>query len=148
MHGDEPSSVRVAEAFAASLERDPPPTGVRVVVIPGVNPDGLKAGTRSNSVGVDINRDFPSRTWRSGSKESRYYPGEKPMSEPETRASVKLIKKWRPALLISIHAPLQCVNWDGPAENVSGAMAQASGFPLCRDIGYDAFRRGRTDAQR
>lgn len=137
MHGDEPSSARVAEAFAASLEREPPPAGVSVVIIPEVNPDGLKAGTRSNSVGVDINRNFPSKTWRPGSKESRYYPGEKPMSEPETRASVKLIKKWRPALLISIHAPLQCVNWDGPAENVSAAMAQASGFSLCRDIGYE-----------
>jgi hypothetical protein len=137
MHGDEPSSARVAEAFAASLERDPPPAGVSVMVIPKVNPDGLKAGTRSNSVGVDINRNFPSKTWRPGSKESRYYPGPEPMSERETHATVTLIKKWRPALLISIHAPLQCINWDGPAEGVSNAMAQAIGFSLCRDVGYE-----------
>ena len=137
MHGDEPSSARVAEAFAASLERDPPPAGLSVVVIPEVNPDGLKAGTRSNSLGVDINRNFPSKTWRPGVQESRYYPGPKPLSERETHATVKLIKKWRPVLLISIHAPLRCINWDGPAEDVSSAMAHAIGFSLCRDIGYE-----------
>ena len=137
MHGDEPSSTQVAKAFAASLERDPPPAGLSVVVIPEVNPDGLQAGTRSNSVGVDINRNFPANSWQPGAKESRYYSGPKPMSERETQAAVKLIKKWRPALLISIHAPLNCINWDGPAEDVSSAMARAIGFSLCRDIGYE-----------
>ena len=137
MHGDEPSSTQVAEAFVASLERDPPSAGLSVVVIPEVNPDGLRAGTRSNSVGVDINRNFPSKTWRQGSEESRYYPGPKPMSERETHAIVEVIKRWRPALLISIHAPLKCINWDGPAEDISSAMAQAIGFTLCKDIGYE-----------
>ena len=127
----------MAKAFVASLESDPLPAGLTVVVIPEVNPDGLKAGTRSNSVGVDVNRNFPAKNWRPGSKESRYYPGPKPLSEREAQAIIKAIKKWRPALLISIHAPLKCMNWDGPAEDVSSAMAQAIGFSLCKDIGYE-----------
>jgi predicted deacylase len=137
IHGDESSAVSVAEAFAVSLNGERLPRGLTVVVIPRANPDGLKVGARSNSEGVDLNRNFPSKTWRPGSKESRYYPGSEPGSEPETQALVKVIKKWRPSLLISIHAPLNCVNWDGPAESVAQAMAKASDFRLCENIGYE-----------
>jgi len=136
IHGDEPSSAWVANAFAVSLNRHRVPANITLVIMSRVNADGLSVGTRANWVGVDLNRNFPSKTWRPDSRGARYYPGEKALSEPETVALVELIKQWRPALIISIHAPLNCINWDGPAEDAARAMARASVSRLCKDIGY------------
>lgn len=137
IHGDEPSAAWVANAYAASLLRQRLPANITLVTISRVNPDGLSVGTRTNKTGVDLNRNFPAKNWRvESTRGARYYPGEKPVSEPETLALVKLIEQWQPALIISIHAPLNCINWDGPAEDVARAMAQASAYRLCEDIGY------------
>jgi protein MpaA len=137
IHGDEPSSAWVANAFAESFLRHRVPANITLVIISRVNPDGLSIGKRSNWGGVDLNRNFPSTTWRAESRGDRYYPGEKAISESETLVLVELIKQWRPVLIISIHAPLNCINWDGPAEDVARAMGQASTSRLCENIGYE-----------
>jgi len=136
IHGDEPSSAWLANAYAASLLRQRIPANITLVIISRVNADGLSIGTRANGVGVDLNRNFPAKTWRAEARGARYFPGKKPLSEPETLALVELIEEWHPALIISIHAPLNCINWDGPAEGVARAMAEASAYALCEDIGY------------
>jgi murein peptide amidase A len=137
IHGNEPAAVPVAEAFISSLESDTIPADVTVVIIPNVNPDGLVAGTRTNSNSVDINRNFPSKSWRAESAKRRYYPGKRPASEEETRAVIDTISKYSPLLLISIHAPFNCINWDGPAEDIARVMSRSSGYPLQPNIGYE-----------
>ena len=136
IHGDEPSSAEVVESFATRAAENESRKDLTVIVIPVLNPDGLEVGSRTNHGGVDINRNFPAKNWESGSKQARYYPGEKASSEPETRALIELIKKSSPTLIISVHAPLYCVNWDGPAQKIAEAMAEANRYPLCEDIGY------------
>jgi hypothetical protein len=135
-HGDEPTSVAVVEAFVASLKQEPVPQNISITIVPRVNPDGLTAGTRTNSNGVDINRNFPSNSWVAEAPKSRYFPGKKAASEPETRALMSVIEKSNPILIISIHAPLDCINWDGPADEVARLMSEASGYPLQPYIGY------------
>ncbi len=136
IHGDEASSASVVESFATVVARSDVVKDMTVIVIPVVNPDGLRSRTRTNDNGVDINRNFPATNWKAETKRTRYYPGEKPSSEPETRALIQLIQKSPPKLIISVHAPLHCMNWDGPAQKVAEVMAEASGYPVCQDIGY------------
>jgi protein MpaA len=136
IHGDEPSSVVLAKALVLSLQRSDLSSDLKVIVVPIVNPDGLLSKTRVNSRNVDINRNFPSSSWRAGATKDRYQPGKVPASEPETQAIINLIRKYKPKLIISIHAPLGCVNWDGPAQEIAQIIAEVSGYPMKKDIGY------------
>ena len=54
MHGDEPAGV---EALLALLERPSLPA-IGITAFPCVNPTGFIAGTRTNDLGIDLNRTF------------------------------------------------------------------------------------------
>jgi murein peptide amidase A len=138
VHGDEPSGVRVVEALLARLESMPEgsPGGTRLVVMPRANPDGLEAGTRQNANGVDLNRNFPSEAFGTGEKSGNYYGGESAASEPETRVIMKLIEDCSPFLIISLHAALACVNYNGPSLEVAEKLSAATGLPVTDDVGY------------
>ncbi len=53
------------------------------------NPDGRVMGTRGNAKGIDINRDFITQT------------------QPETRATVKVITEWNPMIFLDLHDDFQ-----------------------------------------
>jgi protein MpaA len=102
IHGDEPAGHRVIEALRRRGEKI---DEVDLWSVRTVNPDGAKAGTRRNAHGVDLNRNFPYR-WRGGvPPSSPYYPGPRPLSEPESRAVVRLIKRIEPAVTVWYHQP-------------------------------------------
>jgi protein MpaA len=108
--------------------------GVRVVVMPLVNPDGYAAGTRTNARGVDINRNFPTKDF--GSDEDRP-GGTEAASEPETRAILDVVSRFKPYLIISLHTSLACVNYNGDsAVEVAERMSAVCGLPVKDDIGY------------
>ncbi len=106
IHGDERAGLRItaaikrrASAEASSLH------GTQLWAIQTVNPDGLRAHTRKNAHGVDLNRNFPYR-WRDDVPHSNgYYPGPRPSSEPETRAVMAFARRIRPDLSIWYHQP-------------------------------------------
>ncbi len=100
IHGDECAAFPVV----ARLIRQRPPRGVQLWVMPSVNPDGRRAGTRGNAHGVDLNRNFPLR-WRPLARPSRYYSGPRPLSEPESRAVANLVRTVKPDLSIWFHQP-------------------------------------------
>jgi protein MpaA len=132
IHGNEPMGAPLLERFLDQAENDASLiAGKRLVVIPVLNPDGLERGSRTSSRGVDLNRNFPASNWRPSPRH-----GDVPASEPETRALLRVIRQFRPARILSIHSPLRCVNYDGPAEELARAMAQATGYPLRPSIGY------------
>jgi protein MpaA len=102
IHGDEPAGVRVVRALRRIA---PAVEGAQLWVIRTVNPDGLRAHTRKNANGVDLNRNFPYR-WQGGvPPSSGYYPGPAPVSEPETRAVMSFVQQINPALSIWYHQP-------------------------------------------
>jgi protein MpaA len=104
IHGDERAGLRVVRA----LKRRASPealVGTQLWLIAAVNPDGLRAHTRKNARGVDLNRNFPYR-WRDDVPDSSgYYPGRRPASEPETRAVMAFVRRIGPDLSIWYHQP-------------------------------------------
>jgi protein MpaA len=126
IHGDEFSSVSIIFRFMERLAADASqPFHWRV--LPVLNPDGLLSApaTRTNARGVDLNRNFPTPEWertalpywasRTG-RDPRRYPGPAPQSEPEARWLLRHIERFRPHLIISVHAPYGVLDYDGPLE--------------------------------
>jgi murein peptide amidase A len=97
-----------------------------VILAPVVNPDGhfRKPITRMNSRGVDLNRNFDTPLWREKAvkewnttlrKNPRRFPGNTPNSEEETKFQVDLIERYKPTKILSVHAPLNVMDYDGPS---------------------------------
>jgi murein peptide amidase A len=137
IHGNEVNSSVLAKALMGSLGQEAAPEGLTVIIVPDVNPDGLFANQRINARGVDINRNFPSTSWSRDYPDEYRFPGTEPASEPETRAIISLLEKYPPDFIITLHAALGCVNWDGPGEQLARVIAGVNGYPLCPYLGYE-----------
>lgn len=143
IHGDELSSaslalhwIALASAPQAQTTQTPPepalpaahPLHMRRVhwrFVPALNPDGLLARPprRVNANGVDLNRNFPTRNWAHDArqywekrtrKDPRRWPGNAPLSEPESAFLHGQIERFKPNLIVSIHAPYGVLDFDGP----------------------------------
>lgn len=138
VHGDEPEGVKLAEETLRYLDAHPEKCRVPWILIPCLNPDGFTAKTRTNAGGVDLNRNYPARSWSPEIKEPRYNPGPKAGSEPEIQALVALIQAVKPRLLIHCHSWHPCIVMTGePARPDAERLAKVSGYPLQATIGYD-----------
>lgn len=126
VHGDEPSGIYICFELAQEALFDNPDAlnDLKLVIAPIVNPDGFFANTRENANGVDLNRNLPTKDWdRLAQKvwikyknDPRKYPGSRSGSEPESRLQAYLIDKYRPDKIISVHAPLGFLDFDGPGD--------------------------------
>jgi len=126
IHGNEPAGVGLCEQLAAYLgAHDELVYGLKVIIVPAANPDGLAACTRGNAHGVDINRNFATGNYRASA-----INGGQAMSQPEAIYLRELIDRYRPVRIITIHQPLSCIDYDGPAQALAAAVARASGLPI------------------
>ncbi len=112
-----------------------------LLFIPCLNPDGMQLGTRTNANGVDLNRNFPTKNWgedtsKAGDNPADYFGGKAPASEIETQFVIDVIKKYKPELIITLHAPYKVVNYDGPAEDIAEKISKIIGYPTEASIGY------------
>jgi murein peptide amidase A len=138
IHGDELASVTLAFDWiarshgvqAAAMphpDRTTRPTIADVAwrFVPLLNPDGLlhSPSTRVNAHGVDLNRNFPTADWARDArpywvqrtrKDPRRFPGNQPLSEPESRWLLQQIDQFHPDLIVSVHAPYGLLDFDGP----------------------------------
>ncbi len=139
-HGDEPKSVFLARRLIELLTTDPPAaSNVRWVVLPVVNPDGYERRKRRNANQVDINRNFPTKNWARTSRRSRMFGGTEPASEPETRTVIRVVKRYPPIRIVTVHSidgHRQCNNYDGPGRAVAATMSRINGYPVTCSIGY------------
>lgn len=142
VHGDEITPIKfcfdiihyLEEQFAKNYPNK------LIVVAPIVNPDSFfnSKATRTNARGVDINRNFPTKDWSEEAlkiwknryrSDKRRFPGFKALSEPEVVFQINLIKRYNPDKIISVHAPLSLLDYDGPKHaqvsgNVKGTLAK------------------------
>lgn len=126
VHGDEITPIKFCFDILRDLKHTPEVVKDKLVVIaPIVTPDSFfkKYPTRTNARGVDINRNFPTRDWNRDAlkmwrhryrSDKRRYPGKKALTEHETIFQVNLIKRYKPDKIISVHAPLTLIDYDGP----------------------------------
>ena len=127
IHGNENAGTALTEMLATRLVAEPTLlAGRRVVLMPVVNPDGLAADARGNANRVDLNRNFDSANWgaRTG--------GQEPLSEPESRAVLELLERYRPDRVVSFHQPVSVIDYDGPAADYAAAVGEAGGLPVQR----------------
>lgn len=127
-HGDEPQGNFLIENYLENNESN-------LLFIPCLNPDGMAVGVRTNSNGVDLNRNFPAENWKLTEK-NEFFGGEKPASEIETQFVVSIIEKYRPKLILTLHAPFKVVNYDGDAKEICEKIAEIINYPVEASIGY------------
>lgn len=129
VHGDEPQGDYLINKYISEHEKE------GILFIPCLNPDGMVLGTRTNSNGVDLNRNFPTKNWELTEKD-KYFGGDAPASEVETRFLVEVIEKYKPSAIITLHTPYKIVNYDGPAQELAQMISEVIGYPVEENIGY------------
>ncbi|MEM1246954.1 MAG: M14 family zinc carboxypeptidase [Acidobacteriota bacterium] len=123
-HGDEFATTTLLFKWIAKLQGRYD-NELHLRIVPLMNPDGMlrSRGTRPNANGVDLNRNMPTRRWdteamdawhRRASSSPRRFPGRRPASEPETRWLLDEIDTFAPEVIVSLHAPYNAVDFDGP----------------------------------
>ena len=131
VHADELSSISIVFKWMRILDKYH--SGLfHWKVIPLLNPDGLLRNgdaLRVNSNGVDLNRNFPAPDWQANAldgywikrtgRNPRRYPGPSALSEPESLWLAKEIERFRPDVIVSVHAPYGVVDFDGPPKGPS-----------------------------
>jgi protein MpaA len=126
IHGNEPAGAPLAEMLADHLNRNPGLlTGKTVVIMPLANPDGRTANTRANARGVDLNRNFAAAN-RQNIPENGLFA----LSEPESRTISQILTLYHPDRIVSIHQPLNCIDYDGPAGQLARHMAAHCDLPV------------------
>lgn len=136
-HGDEPQGNYLINNYLSHRKKP-------LLFIPCLNPDGMVNNTRTNSNGVDLNRNFPTKNWGQNEGENAtcddestaYYGGTAPASELETQFLVKIIEEYKPTLILTLHAPYKVVNYDGPALSVAEKISKIINYPVEASIGY------------
>ena len=127
-HGDEPQGKFLIEEYLKENTSN-------LLFIPCLNPDGMAEGKRTNSNGVDLNRNFPTANWELTEK-NEFFGGEKAGSEIETRFIINIIKKYKPELILTLHAPFKVVNYDGDAGEICEDISKIINYPVEPSIGY------------
>jgi murein peptide amidase A len=148
VHGDE-YGTPVARALQSYLLAHPRalPAGASIDVVACANPDGFAARTRANARRVDLNRNLPTRNWRSrlrardASSLLGLTGGRAPGSEPETKAVLKLLAT-RYDVVVSLHSHAGVLDCSGPGAKALGRrMSGLCGLPL-GTLWYDPYITG------
>lgn len=137
IHGNERSTKSLMDAWINELEANARsiPAGVRIVVVPLVNPDGYAVNSRYNSRTVDLNRNYDTTDWKADTETTSGQPlpgggGSAPMSEKETQALAAFTLQLAPYLTMSYHsqAAYAIGNTCGNSASLAAAYAQLSGY--------------------
>lgn len=141
IHGEEPESTFLLSRSLRLLKGSLPKTAFVLCA----NPDGMMLGTRGNFNGVDLNRNFPvsvrpdefvySRSVLEAPRDTalRSCSGNSP--EPEVKSLIELMERLQPKEILSIHAPIGCV--DAPVKTpLVERLCETFNLSWVPDVGY------------
>jgi protein MpaA len=127
VHGNETAG----EAITRRLRSANPPSATVLWLVDEFNPDGCHANTRQNAHGVDLNRNSPLHWQHLEHPGGTYYSGPGPLSEPESRAINRLVRRLRPDISIWYHQHASLVDdSSGGSVAIESRYARAVGLPL------------------
>jgi protein MpaA len=104
IHGDECEGIEVIRLLERARGKP-----LDLWLLPNLNPDGFAQGTRGNTRGVDLNRDFAA------------------FSQRETRIARKLILRLRPDVTLWFHQPQAVVRAWGRSQETARRYARLAG---------------------
>lgn len=149
VHGNEYLTVLAALRFLEEYAQKP--SGVQLTVVPCLNPDGTQIALctdknwKANARGVDLNHNFDADWQQVKAKEialgitkpsATRYGGVCPVSEPETRALVRLCEATRFERVLALHSQGREIYWDFGADTppcclqMAEQMAAVSGYQV------------------
>ena len=131
-HGEEPQGNFLINEY---LKTDMQGIKNRLLIIPCLNPDGMKKNQRQNANGVDLNRNFPTKNWIKTQK-NEYWGADEAGSEIETKFMTEILNEYKIDAILSIHAPFKIVNYDGPAKELAEKISEITGYKVQAEIGY------------
>jgi hypothetical protein len=141
MHGGwEANTVALVNELITHFENNPGDVlpGIRLILIPVINPDGLVRGRtpegRFNTNGVDLNRNWgcdwsPDAFWR----DNRVNAGPSSLSEPETQWFAAFVQQTKPVVALFYHSAAGGVyegacNGDHGSAAMSAVLGEATGY--------------------
>jgi predicted deacylase len=137
IHGSEMSTKLLMDRWVQDLEEKARsiPSGITVVVVPVINPDGVARGGRTNARNVDLNRNFATSDWQKDITDVNNQPfpgggGDGAMSEPETKAIAALAQQLQPKVILSYHSigGMVAANQAGNSSSLAAMYGRLSGY--------------------
>ena len=126
IHGDEQAGTPLCMRLVDYFRRNPQDlNGRKVVLLPMTNPDGVIRNQRHNARGIDLNRNFDSTN-----RENTEVYGMSGLSEPESRVIAQVIHDYEPDRIITLHEPLNCIDYDGPYLELAEYLAGYCVLPI------------------
>ena len=132
-HGEEPQGEYVINRYLQNENLSDAKN--HMYFIPCLNPWGKERSVRGNHNGVDLNRNYPTKNWIETEKDE-FYSGTHAASEITTRQMIELLDDLKPNTILTLHAPLKCVNYDGPAKELAEKISEFCDYPVIADLGY------------
>lgn len=124
-HGDEPQGEFLINEYLKNKKE------TNLLFIPRLN----ATSKRVNENGVDLNRNFPTKNWVLSNKDD-YFGGNSPASEKETKFIINVVDKYKPKIILTLHAPYKIVNFDGPKIPLIDQISAIMNYPVKESIGY------------
>lgn len=126
IHGTEPIGTPLLNQLSTRLFQDSAMTEERTIYcVSMVNPDGFVGQTRGNRENIDINRNFPTENFGRG-----WFHGDAPLDSIESEVLMRFLLDIQPARVLSIHQPLNGIDYDGPSKELAEELSMVSGIRI------------------
>ena len=126
IHGNESIGTPLLNHLSTHLLQNSAWTVDRTIYcISMVNPDGFVAQTRGNRENIDINRNFPTENFGRG-----WFHGDAPLESIESEALMRFLLDVQPARVLTLHQPLNGIDYDGPSKALAEELSSVSGIRI------------------